>query len=150
MATGRGAGGGAGHRSFRPRPRVSWMELDEGLYADVCFAKVKPLLVRPLKKTSSQREQSLPHFTGSTGWLSLKVSRTRGASRKLHYGLGLPGGPLPESEDLGAARKTACVANAPGHSAPLGPAEGPPMRGLGSSGLFRPQWLRWAEPRDDL
>lgn len=41
-------GGGAGHHSIS----VSWMELDEGLYANVCFAKGKPLLVRPLKKTA--------------------------------------------------------------------------------------------------
>lgn len=37
---------------------------------------------------------------------SLKVSRTQGASCKLHYLLGLPSGPLPGSEDLGVAGKT--------------------------------------------
>lgn len=57
---------------------------------------------------------------------SLKVSRTQGASRKLHYGLGLPSGPLPGSQDLGAAGKTACMGPGqvmpPGDSTPLGPA----------------------------
>lgn len=88
---------------------------------------------------------------------SLKVSRTQGASCKLHYLLSLPSGSLPGSEDLGAAGKTACVGpgqlTPPGDSTPLGPAEGLPVRGLGSSGLFRPQCcgvgLRWAEPTDD-
>ena len=142
-----------GRCSFRPWPSVSWMELDEGLYADVCFAKGNPLLVRPLKKPAHSRSKgSLISPGAQDGQVSESLQNTGSLmqaplfARPSQWSTAWVRGP-------GSCRKDACVGpgqpTPPGDSTPLSLAEGLPVRGPGSSGLFRPQWcgvrLRWAE-----
>lgn len=106
------------------------------------FAKGRNAASQATEKNSSQWEQRIPHFTGGAqdGRSLCKSPEHRGPHASSTMDSAFPVVHCP-GQDLGAAGKATCIG--PGQVMPrgtalLGPAEGLPVRGLASSGLFRP------------
>lgn len=109
---------GSGHHSIS----VSWMELDEGLYANVCFAKGKLLLVRPLKKTAhSGSKGSLISPGAQDGRVSCKSPEHREPHFSSTMDSAFPVVHCPGSQDLSCRKghlHGARAGDAPGDSTP--------------------------------